>query len=76
MNKFLDALASTPLGSWFKAFLAFIVGSAVADWVTSGTISLDSWQTWVIGALAATIAPLINWLNGADARYGRGSADE
>lgn len=76
MNNFLYSLAATPLGSWLKAFLAFIIGMAIADWSTSGTISLDSWQAWVIGGLAATISPVLNWLNPVDPRYGRGAGDE
>lgn len=76
MNDFLSWLASSPFGSWLKAFIAFVLGAAVVDWSSSGSISLDTWQAWIIGGLAATIAPLINWLNSADPRYGRGAGNE
>ena len=68
-----DWLANTPLGSWLKSFVAFILAAAVADWQTGGAISLVNWQTWVIGGLAATIPPVLAWLNPADTRYGNGA---
>lgn len=66
-------IAATPLGSWAKSFLAFMLGAAVVDWSTSGNISLEKWETWVIGGLSATIPPIIGWLNPNDPRFGRGS---
>lgn len=71
MNNFWNWLAASPLGAWLKAFVAFVIGAAVIDWSASGSISLDAWQTWVIAGLAATIAPLLNWLNPRDPRYGK-----
>ena len=70
-----DWLASSPVGSWVKTFVAVLIGSAVADWAASGSLDLDHWQTWVIAGLVAVGPVVINWLNPADARYGRGSQD-
>ena len=66
-------LATTPLGSAFKTFIAVILAAAVADFSTDGTISLSHWQTWVIGGLVSALPPVINWLNPADSRYGSGA---
>lgn len=73
MQNFLDWLAASPLGSAAKAFVALVIASAVADWVTGGAISLAHWQTWVISALSACVVPVVNALNPADPRYGAGS---
>lgn len=66
-------LATTPLGSAAKTFLAFVIAASVADWVTAGSIDLGKWQTWVIGGLASSVPPIINWLNPQFLSYGRGS---
>lgn len=66
-------LATTPLGSAFKTFLAVIIAAAVADFSTDGNISLAHWQTWVIGGLVSALPPVISWLNPADTRYGLGA---
>ena len=71
MQRFEEFLANTPLGSWAKSFVAFILGAAVVDWSSTGVISLDKWQTWVIAGLAATIPPVLAWLNPKAGRYGR-----
>lgn len=71
----LDFLANSPLGSWAKSFVAFLLAAAVADWTTAGVISLANWQTWVIGGLAATIPPVLAWLNPADPRFGNGASN-
>lgn len=65
-------LATTPLGSAFKTFIAVILAAAVADFATDGSISLAHWQTWVIGGLVSALPPVINWLNPSDDRYGNG----
>jgi len=63
-------LASTPLGSAAKTFLAVIVAAGVADFSTDGTINVANWQTWVIAGLVSAVPPIINWLNPSDGRYG------
>ena len=73
MNAFGTWLASTPLGSAFKVLLSGVLGFALISWTSDGKFSLDKWQDWLIGALAIALPPVINWLNPADARYGRGS---
>lgn len=64
-------LASTPLGSAAKTFAAVLVAAAVADFSSSGSVSLSGWQPWVIAGLVSALPPIINWLNPADRRYGR-----
>jgi hypothetical protein len=76
MKKFNDWLATTPLGTAFKVFIALFTAAMVQAWVTDSTISLDKWQTWVIGAAAVALVPVWNWLNPADVRYGRGSNED
>ena len=70
-----DWLASSPVASAVKAFVAVMLSMVVADWVASGSISFDKWQTWVIAGLASAVPVIINWLNPADPRYGRFSED-
>jgi hypothetical protein len=72
MDKFGAWLATTPLGSALKVFLAFLFGAALLTWTQDGQISFDAWQTWLIGAMAVAVPIIINWLNPADTRYGRG----
>lgn len=76
MQSFQTWLATTPLGAWAKTFAAVVISAAVADWVTHGVISLASWQTWVIAAAGSIVAPVVNYLNPQDTRYGRGSTAE
>jgi hypothetical protein len=73
MNGFSNWLATTPLGSAFKVFLAYVFGAALLEWTSAGSFVFDNWQVWVIGALAIAIVPIINWLNPNDTRYGRGA---
>jgi len=74
MDAFKVWLASTPLGSALKVLLAGLFAAAMLTWTNEGAISFDHWQTWLIGALAIAVPPVINWLNPADTRYGRGKA--
>lgn len=80
MDRFLAWLADTPLGSAFKIFLGFAFAAALATWTSNGSISFDSWQTWVIGGLGVALPVVINWLNPDDPRYGKsrpaGGTDE
>lgn len=73
MQAFQHWLASSPLATCLKSFIAIIIGAAVADWATDGVISLTNWETWVISALVSVTPTLINFLNPADSRYGVGS---
>jgi hypothetical protein len=75
MDAFKNWLATTPLGSAFKVFLGVLFGAVILTWSDEGQISFDHWQTWVIGALVVAVPIIINWLNSADTRYGRGSND-
>lgn len=73
MNAVGTWLASTPLGTAVKSAIAVLLTLALADWASAGAISFGNWQTWLIAALGAALPVVVNWLNGADARYGRGS---
>lgn len=74
MKSFQNWLANTPLGSIAKSFLAFVIGAAVADWATKGSIDLSAAQTWIIGGFVTVVPTLVAWLNPADTRFGKGSA--
>jgi hypothetical protein len=76
MDKFNAWLATTPLGSALKVFLGVLLGAALLTWTSEGVISFDEWQTWVIGALAIAVPIIINALNPADPRYGKGAVHE
>lgn len=66
-----DWLASSPVASWARTFLAVMLSAAVADWTTDGVISLDKWQTWVTAGVVSVVPVIIRWLNPADASFGR-----
>ena len=74
MNKLGTWLATTPLGSAAKVFLGVLLAAVLLTWTSEGQISFDHWQTWIIGAIAIAVPPLINWLNPADVRYGKGKS--
>lgn len=69
----LEWLASSPLGTALKTFIAVVLSGAVADWATDGAISLANWQTWVIAACVSALPVIINWLNPEYTSYGKGS---
>lgn len=71
MSSFSAWFADSPLASFLKIFGAYLIATAVGAWATSGSISLDAWQTWVIGGLVSAAPVVVNWLNPADVRYGR-----
>lgn len=73
MTRFLEWLATSPIATFAKIFVATILGAAVADWSGAGDISFADWKVWVIAALVAAIPTLVNWLNPQFTLYGRGS---
>lgn len=68
-------VATSPLASILKTFAAVVFAGAVADFATSNSIDFADWQTWVIAGLVSVVPTVVNWLNPADTRYGRGSAE-
>lgn len=71
----LTWLATSPLASAAKVFVAIVLTLAVADWAGDGSIDFANWQTWVIAGLGAAVPVIVNWLNPADTRYGNGGDD-
>lgn len=63
-------LASTPLGTAFKTFLAVLLSAVIGSWATDGAISLDKWQTWIISAAVSALPVIVNYLNPAYSSYG------
>ena len=72
---FCNWVASSPLASILKTFAAIVFAGAVADFASGNSIDFADWQTWIIAGLVAVVPTVINWLNPADSRYGRGSAE-
>jgi len=68
--RFLEWLARSPLATAFKVGLSVLLAMAIADWTSTGFISFDKWQTWLIAAIAAAVPVIINYLNPMDNRYG------
>lgn len=68
-------VANSPLASILKTFAAVVFAGAVADFASDNTIDFAQWQTWVVAGLVSVVPTVINWLNPADSRYGRGSAE-
>ena len=63
-------LASTPLGTAFKTFIAVLLSAVIGSWATDGAISLDKWQTWIISAAVSALPVIVNYLNPAYSAYG------
>lgn len=76
MKTFQAWLAATPLGTALKAFVAIVLTLAVSDFAAHGSIDFGAWQTWVIAGLVSAVPVIVNWLNPADGRYGKGSNAE
>ena len=75
LQKFGDWLAHSIYGTAFKSFLAVLCGAVLLTWTSEGAISWDHYQTWLIGALAVAVPPLINYWNKRDTRFGRVKED-
>jgi uncharacterized protein YacL len=69
MEKFKIWLATTPLGSFVKVMLGAVLG-ALLSYVPSSTFN-----PLVIALTAAVVPVLINFLNDADTRYGKGKVE-
>jgi uncharacterized membrane protein YgaE (UPF0421/DUF939 family) len=73
MDAFKKWLATTFWGTTLKAFLAIMLTLAIAEWSTAGSLNFANWQAWLIAALVSLGPGMVNHLNSADTRYGRGS---
>lgn len=71
MQKFLKWLATSPLATFAKIFLATLLAAAVADWQDAGVIDFADYRTWILAAIIAAIPTIINWLNPQFTLYGR-----
>lgn len=73
MNAFTQWLATSPLATAAKVFVATVLSLAVADWTKVGSIDFANWQPWVIAAATSALPVLVNWLNPQYTSYGNGS---
>lgn len=64
MENFLSWLASSPLASFAKIFVAGVLG-----WVAVNADTFNVHPAIAIG-IASALPVVINWLNPEDARYG------
>lgn len=72
MKEFL----ATPVGSFVRVFVGFVVAAAIAVAQTGDVHSLGSidwWEATLAGAIGALVPVVIAWLNPADPRFGKGS---
>lgn len=69
--KFWYWLGRSPLASALKVGVSIILAMAVADWTSTGEISLSRWQAWIIAAAASMLPVVVNYLNPTDGRYGK-----
>ncbi|MFZ2992504.1 MAG: hypothetical protein WA061_02200 [Microgenomates group bacterium] len=73
MEKFLVWFADSPIASFLRVALSFVIAAAVADFAKIGSFDVSNWQTWFIGALVSSIPLLLRWLNPMDYAFGKGS---
>jgi hypothetical protein len=71
MSRFGLWLARSPLATAAKTLVAVLLTLAVAEWASTGEISFDRVETWVIVGLGSVIPMIANWLNPSDPRYGK-----
>lgn len=67
----MEWLARSPFATAFKVGVSVLLAMAVAEWSSTGTISFDKWQTWLIAAAASALPVIVNYLNPQDDRYGK-----
>lgn len=63
--------ATSPIASWGRVFLAAVAILAVIDWQAQGSISFDSWQTWLITVGVSFTPMLWRYINDQDFEFGR-----
>ena len=73
MTAFAQWLASSPLATAARVFVATVLAMAVADWTKVGAIDFANWQPWVIAAATSALPVVVNWLNPAYTSYGKGA---
>jgi len=66
MKKFQVWFNESPFASYLRALVAVVISNAVVEFVRVGHFDFTNWQTWGIGALAATLPTLLRLLNPAD----------
>jgi len=69
-SDFLKWLATSPLASFGRVVLAFVIQAAVTDFVNVGAFDFSKWQVWLIGVFAAASPLLLRWLNPEDKAFG------
>ena len=67
-------LATSPIASFLRVFLALVVSQAVADFVQTDSFNFSNATHWVITALSAGIPTLLRWLNPSDYAFGSSKA--
>ena len=59
--------------SWVKVFVATVLALFLADGADVFNITVNDAKAWVAAGVAAVVPIIINALNPADGRYGRGA---
>ena len=72
-NAFAQWLADSPLGTAAKVFVGTLISLGIAQLTTTGALDLTNWKALVFPALASALVVIVNYLNPADPRYGKGS---
>jgi hypothetical protein len=67
-------LATSPIASFLRVFLALVVSQAVADFVQVGSFDFSNFEHWIITAVAAAIPGLLRWINPSDPAFGNSKA--
>lgn len=59
--------------SWLKVFLATVLALFLADGADVFNVSVNDLKAWLAAGAAAVVPVVINALNPADSRYGKGA---
>ena len=60
--------------SWLRVFLAAFITATLVD-IADGGLDGINWEAILIAGLVAVGPVVVNWLNVADPRYGKGYVD-
>jgi hypothetical protein len=70
---FQEWLATSPIASWLRTFLAIILTMFIADGANIFAVDSADLKLWVAAAFSASLPAVVRWLNPVDYAFGHGA---